>query len=176
MIRTAAQTKPGKFRCAQSAGHDLAPLCVPGRLVHQFESCPRANPARRYIARSASGSSSYLPSSSLTEMPLRFMYVWGFARITSSPATFPSPTSALPSGRSTRIDSAIRNFVHGQKTEVMRRPLILRARIAKANNEPHSRLREARRKRTTSSFPSSRLSRPFRLPRLPRLPLPSCPS
>src|SRR5947208_15174654 len=49
---------------------------------------------------------------------------------------------------------AIRQFVHDHESQVVRRPLVLRVRIPKSDNEPHSLLSTGRS--SASLFPQSK--------------------
>src|SRR6266568_625931 len=83
---------------------DFAPLCVPGLPRSRMRIVPQGRSRSSQTTSRPAGPSSYFSSSSRTATPLRFMNVCGLAKSTSCPASRPRPTSALASGRSTRIE------------------------------------------------------------------------
>src|SRR5271168_1776192 len=138
MIRATAQAKPGKFLCADGAGYGLGAIVRPGTaaladtnhapgkiaLVEQDEKIL----GPEFVAFEQ------IPHRDATEIHERLRL--GENNFLSRQLTFAHQSLAF--GALDADGSAIGDFIHGKKTEVMRRPQMFRARIAKANDEPHN--------------------------------------
>src|SRR5882757_7357183 len=137
MIGAATKPQPGKILRAHDAGNRLRAV-----VRSRAAAFPDANHAPRQIAlvehhQQILGAEFVLFQQVANADPAEIHVRLRLGQDHFFPGHFPEPYQGLAFRPLDADGSAIRDFIHGEKTKIMRRPLLFRARIAKADNEPH---------------------------------------
>src|SRR5713101_2326589 len=137
MIRSATQPQPCKFLCADRADHGLRAVVAscaalrmnPDRAPRQLRFVPQHQQIlhRQFVL------CEQLPHGDAAEIHVRLR----LRQDHFFPGNLTPAHQRLALGPFHANPAAIRKFIHRHKTQVMRRPLILRIGIPKSDNEPH---------------------------------------
>src|SRR5712692_2094726 len=138
MLGSATQPEPRKFLCADGADHGLGAVVAPRTAVRMNPDRPPRQlhfiPEHQQVVHIQIVLLQQLSHRDAAEIHVRLR----LRQDHIFPGNLSSPRERFALGPFHANPAAIRQFIYGHESQVMRRPLILRIGIPKSDNKPHS--------------------------------------